>query len=112
MGKSATLAAPPTFVCLTGCTISHEVDDRFHQCTSYAEIGTVLTDVEGQTIRVQALGTSEDTETFACVLVERTDLHPDLVSDMTSAQARALAALLVRAADQADLLAIRPKTGA
>ena len=94
--------------CLPDCTDDHPADAVAHECSTQTYIGKVQLDYLKDTLSVEAIATSVNADTFPTVLLERSDLHPDEASQVTSAQARELAALLLAAADKADALAARP----
>lgn len=93
--------------CLPGCTENHE-DESYHECHVREHIGRSRTEVRTATIGVEAIGGTENDTLWPTVLMDRTDLHPDTAAQMSSIQARELAALLIAGADKADALVVRP----
>lgn len=100
--------------CLPGCTEDHERQregwpNRIQECHVYDHLGAVPTTLAGCALSVDAIASTAGPTRHAEVLIQ--DLpHEDLVQ-MTTAQTRVLAALLVAAADKADAIAFGKAVG-
>lgn len=106
MTKSVITPIRAAMPCLPGCDVDHADEFRkgrpVQECRVVVPIGTAHSVVVDALTTVKAFAATEDTERYPAVVLTRTDLPFEDQTEMTSAQAREFAALILAAADRAD----------